>query len=487
MRNKLRSLASDTAIYGMATIVSRFLTFMLTPLYTNYMLQADVGDMINLNALIPFLNIVYSFGMEASFFRFYKQNDFIDSQKVFTHSFIVIGIISFFVSLTIFFSSDFLASFLTSNPNGSYYIKLLSVVPFLDSLLIVPFSLMRMKRKVRKFALYKLMQVIIAVGFNIVFVVLMGKGIAGVFWSLLIASAFAFLICLPEIVRYLRFELDWPLLKQMLRFGVPTIPASFSSMVLQVADKPIMKAMANSETLAVYGINYKLGIPMMMLVTMFEYAWKPFYLTHYEDADAKPLFARVLTYFTLLSSIVFLTMSLFISDIVDLPFFGKKFIEPSYWKGLGIIPIILAGYYFNGVFTNFAAGFYIRKKTDYLPLVVGAGAALNIAMNILLIPSTGIWGAAWATFAAYFLNAVLLYYFANRIYPLPYEWKRVFIIIGSTLAVYFSADYILQFFDGYNALLIKTAAIAVFFFLLQALGFFIPSEIRSIKKLFSRH
>lgn len=486
MRAELKSLATDTAIYGLSTVIGRFLSFLLVPLYTNFLPLADVGLMTYLFALIPFINIIYSFGMEASFFRFYKKDDFIENQRVFSHSFFTIALISGGLSAIIFFLSPTLAPFVTNHKDAVVIIGLASLIPFLDSLLIVPYAALRMKRQVRKFALFRLLQVVVGVVMNIVFIVIFNFGLAGIFWATIIASIFGIFIFLPEIIKYLRIEFDFPLFRQMLKFGLPTIPANFSAIVLQVADKPILKALTNYETVGIYSVNYKLGIPMMFLVTMFEYAWKPFYLSHFEDRDAKPLFSRVLTYFTLLSSIIFLVLTTFLPEIVNLPFIGGRFINPLYWQGLGIVPIILAGYYFNGVFTNFAAGLYIHKKTGFLPIAVGIGAAINIVMNFTLIPVIGYKAAAWATLAAYFINALVIYFYAVKIYPLPYEWKRVFTIILTTILLFFATDLIVGKLEGISVIIAKAGIIALYFLLLRLLKFFTPSEISGMRRLFGR-
>lgn len=486
MRAQLKSLATDTAIYGFSTVVGRFLSFLLVPLYTNYLPVSDVGEMTYFFALIPFINIVYSFGMEASFFRFYKKDDFIENQKVFSHAFLTIALVSGTFSAIIFFSSASLAPFLTKHKEAIAILSLTSIIPFLDSLVIVPYAALRMKRQVKKFATFRLITVIVGVAMNVLFIVFLDIGLLGIFWANIVASVVGILIFSPEIIKYLRLDFDFSLFREMLKFGLPTIPANFSAIVLQVADKPILKYLANSETLGIYSVNYKLGIPMMFLVTMFEYAWKPFYLSHYEEEGAKALFSRVLTYFTLLSSVIFLVLTTFLPEIVNLPFIGGKFINPRYWEGLGIVPIILAGYYFNGVFTNFAAGLYIHKKTGFLPIAVGVGAIINIGMNFVLIPIYGYWAAAWATFAAYLVNSVVIYFYAIKIYPLPYEWKRIFIIIIPTVILFFVTVFISDNISPNLLLAAKIAIIIIFFLVLWQLKFFTPSELQGIKKLFGR-
>jgi len=172
-------------------------------------------------------------------------------------------------------------------------------------------------------------------------------------------------------------------------------------MMVQVIDRPILLALTNESTVGIYQANYRLGIFMMLIVSMYDYAWRPFFLTHAKDPDAKQLYSRILTYFTLFSSIVVLVVSLYVDDIVKIHVFHRFIINPAYWSGLGIVPIILLGYLFNGLYVNFMAGIYIEKKTSHLPYITGIGAAINVVVNFLLIPKFGMFGAAWATFFAY--------------------------------------------------------------------------------------
>jgi O-antigen/teichoic acid export membrane protein len=311
-------------------------------------------------------------------------------------------------------------------------------------------------------------------------------GIEGVFLANIISSAVGLIIFARLIISHLNFSFDKGLLRQLLRFGIPTIPASLAAIILQVADKPIIKSIAGSAQLGIYSMNYKLGIPMMMVVTVFEYAWKPFYLNNYKEDGAKELFSRVFTYFTMACAGIFLVISLFIDYIVRIPSIGGPFINPRFWEGLGIVPIILAGYYFHGAFNNFAASIQISKRTEYFPLAVGIAAIVNIGMNILLIPVIGYWAAAWATLAAYAISALVIYFFSRRLFKIEYEWKRVVTIIASTAIVYFGAKTAVSGFDMFAAFFIKIAFLILFLLLLRVFKFFTTGEIRRLRKIIGR-
>ncbi|MDA3843632.1 MAG: oligosaccharide flippase family protein [Candidatus Kapabacteria bacterium] len=527
LQNRLKSLVSDTMIYGVFTIVGRFLSFMLTPMYTNYLTMEEMGSIGYIFPLIAFVNLFYCFGIDSAFMRFFKEGDLDNNRKVFSHAYTFIMLIGGIFTFFLMFNAEAVAAAISSSsridPN---LIRIAVLIPFLDSLMVVPYGLLRMTRHAKKFAITRFILIIIAVVLNFVFIVNLDFGPTGAFAAQLIATTIGVIILLPEVIKHLKFTFDKKLFKSMLMFALPTLPATLSGMVLQVADRPILELLANDRAVAMYTVNYRLGIPMMIFVAIFEYAWKPFYLNRHKDKDAKQLFSRIMTYFTLMCASVFLTTGFLMEFMVRAPGIGGRFINPEYWSGMGIIPIILAGYYFNGVFNNFAAGFHIEKKTKYLPIAVGSAAIVNIALNFILIPIIGYWGAAWATLSAYIVSAVTLYFFARKVYPIDYEWRRISVIIFSTAAVFSLVNYFGDIFlyivsafvyipeqlsaiGEYSKLMLRIAsvdmnvdalaniplilsfaakvlAVGLFLILLKLLGFFSGQEIAMIKKLFKR-
>lgn len=485
MIDKLRSLATDTAIYGVSTIVGRFLTFMLTPIYTNYMSMDEVGDYTFIFAIIAFMMIIFGFGMEPAFFRFFSHDDEKQSKKAYSQSYISIILLSGVITTVILLNAESIAPYVTDLPDATELIMLGALIPLLDAMMVIPFSLLRMKRKARRFAITRFFLIVLAVSLNILFIIHFRMGVKGILLAQVIANLCGVLIFVPEIIKHLQLKIDKSLMADMFRFGIPTVPAMLAGMILQVADRPILKALTDSAELGIYSVNYRLGIPMMLFVAVFEYAWKPFYLSHFQDKDAKQMFARILTYFTLMCAGIFLLTGLFMDYLVRLSFIGGKLINPEYWSGMGIIPIILTGYYFNGVFNNFAAGFQIEKKTKYLPVAVGIAALVNIGMNFILIPIIGYWGAAWATLGAYFVSALVLYFFTRKVYPIQYEWRRILIIIISAGAVYGFTIYLTASLAIVESFIIRFLSLFVFLGLIWRLGFFTSTEIKGMKKLFS--
>jgi O-antigen/teichoic acid export membrane protein len=300
-----------------------------------------------------------------------------------------------------------------------------------------------------------------------------------------VSSAVTFLIFIPSV----RAVFSAPggfiaLIKPMLKYGLPTVPASLSSIIVQVADRPVLLMLTSSATVGMYQTNFRLALPLMMFVTVFEYAWKPFYLTHRDDADAKETFARVLTLFTVACGVIFLATSFFMPYVVRLPFVGGRFINPNFWPGLHIIPIIMLAYFFNGVFINVAAGLHISMKTIWLPVATGAAALLNIAATFLLVPRIDYVGAAWAKVVAYIGSVLVLFYFAQRIYPIKYNFKHVGIAVVTCGLLYLLVGILPK--PSTPHFIASTLAIAVYGVLLAAAGVIGKSTINTLTGLLRR-
>lgn len=491
MLSQVKKLGSDTLIYGFATVFGRFLNFLLTPMYSNLLVGPEYEFVIYIYSLLAFVNVLYSFGMETAFFRFFSQDNPEQAKKVFTHSFYFINVISLIFTVSILLGSDFIASLIAdpSLESSGNLIRIAAFIPLFDALILIPMGFMRMTNQAKKFAGIRFSLILLTVILNFLFLMVFDLQAEGVLISQLIASFVGVVYLLPMIFKNFLNMLDLKLFIRMFKFGLPTLPASLAAIILQVADRPILTELTNSyKDVVTYQVNYRLGIPMMIFVTVYEYAWKPFYLSHFKEQNAKELFARVFTYFTLVAALVFLSISLFIEFIVKIPGIGGQyFINPEYWSGLHIIPIILAAYYFNGVFTNMSAGLLIEKKTKFLPIAVGAAAIINIAMNFVLIPIIGYTGAAWATFVAYLVSAIIIYSISRNIYPINYEWKRVFIIIFVTVLIYIVDLLISSLLSDLWSFLFKLTLLVFFLLILKKLNFFVKEELMLIKSIIKRN
>lgn len=448
MFDKIKQLTKDTAIYGVSTIVGRFLTFLLVPFYTNIFSPDDYGVVANLYIFIAILNIVYIFGMDAAYLRFAANKTASSDKDNFSTPYLAVMLVSFFLSLIIILVKGSIVSLLQVPENYSYLLYYTSSILFIDALCVIPFIKLRIERRAKKFAAFKIINILVNVFLNLLLVLHYKWGIEAVLISNIAASLLTFLIFLPDIVKNLRPVINVSLLRRLIKFGLPYLPAGLGSMIIQGIDRPILTNLTDLHTVGIYNANYKLGIFMMLFVNMFQYAWQPFFLQQAEEKDAKKVFSKVLTYFTVAAGIILVLVSLFIDDIVKINFFGITLIGSAYWSGLVIVPIILFGYLFYGSYVVFTAGIYIKEKSMYVPLITGIGALVNVVVNFLLIPPLGIIGAALATLASYIVMAAGLYIVTQKFYRIEYESVKmigIFTAILLTGIVYYWIQSIGEF------------------------------------------
>ncbi len=481
MVEKILRLGKEAAMYGLSSIVGRFLNFLLVPFYTNVLLTAEYGVIANLYSYIAFAMIVYGYGMDAAYMRFVASMEIGDKKQNFSTPFLSVAASSLIISLLLHAFAADISAIIGMTPGEAALIRIAAWILFFDALVLVPYSYLRMENKAGTFAAIRILNIVLTILLNILFLVGMGMKAEGVVLANLIASVATFLVHLKFILPNLTSAFSRPLYRQLLKFGLPYIPAGLASIAMQVIDRPILKALTDDATVGIYQANYRLGVFMMLVVGMFDYAWRPFFLHHAHEKDSKELFAKVFTFFMVAAAGIFVGLTLFVEDLIHVRFGSVYFIHPDYWAGIAIVPVVLLAYVFNGAYVNFVIGVYLEKKTSYLPWVFGAGAAVNVAANLFLIPVAGMMGAAYATLISYVVLAGAMYAASEKFYPIQYEWTKMV-----RLALITSVPIILMnLLAAEPATLVgvleKTGILAVFAVLLVAGGVIKVKEIRSVK------
>jgi len=433
MFDKLKELTKDTAIYGISTMIGRFLNFILVPLYTNIFLPADYGIIQLIYAYMAILNIVFIYGLDSAYLKFASFKDVGDDKDNFSTPYVSILMTSLLFVFLIIMNISAIGNSLGIPSEYQYLIYFGAAILFLDANVVIPFLKLRLERNAKIFSLYRIINILVNILLNVYLIIILKWGIEAILLSNLIASAVSLLLLLPTIIKNFRFKFHSVLFKRMLKFGLPFLPAGFAVMLVQVIDVPILEKLTDLQTVGIYKANYKLGIFMMLYVNMFQFAWQPFFLQNAKEPNAKEMFSKVLTYFTLAGSVMLVVVSLFISDIAQIRIAGFSIIGSEYWSGLHIVPIVLLAYLINGMYSVFSAGIYIEEKSIYVPFITGAGAVVNIIVNFLLIPVLSLTGAALATFASYFVMALGYYFVTQKFYQIKYELKRIGHILFAVL------------------------------------------------------
>lgn len=480
MKKELKQLGKETAIYGISTIVGRFLNFLLVPFFTNVFTQAEYGIITNVYAYIAFFNIIYLYGMDSAYLKFASTQELGNEKETFSTAFNSVFLTSLIFSLIILIFKVPLANLFGITEKHLTMIYFVSGILFFDAISNIIFARLRFNNKALRFATFKLVNIISNVVLNIVAIFVWKLGPLSVFLAGFGSSLITFVLLIPDLIKSYQLKIDGRIVQALLKFGLPFIPAGLASIVTQVIDRPILLALTDASTVGVYQANYKLGIFMMLFVSMFQYAWQPFYLKQSLRENAKELFAKVFTYFTLFASAIFIILSLLIEDIVKIKFFGFYLIGKNFWEGLYIVPIVLLAYVFNGFYINFLAGIQIQKKTQYMPLVSGLGAIVNVISNLVLIPSMGMLGAAYATLFAYISMAIYQYFISQRFYKITYEWKKV-ALIGLATIISYGLFLTIKDFKIFNYYTLKVISILIFIILLEIFGLI---EIKWLKEFY---
>jgi O-antigen/teichoic acid export membrane protein len=463
MREKLKQLTKDTVLYGLSTIVGRFLNFLLIPIYTHYFRTGDYGVLSMLYSFIALLNIFFLFGMDSAYLKFAGTDESSAKHTILRTSLTPVFVVDVvFVLLLLVFRNQLSVSFhipVEYQPLWYYVGGIL----ILDSLSALPFISLRLQKKALRFSVIRISNILINIVLNMILILFFKMGIESVFISNLVASAFSFLVLLPDLLEFRFGKFSGDLFKHLLKFGLPYLPAGIASMFMQVIDRPIVERLKGYSVLGIYQANYRLGIFMMLYVSMFQFAWQPFFLENAKEKDSKQIFARVFTYFTAIGAVVLVVISFFIADVAKIEVHHFSLIGRNYWSGLSIVPIVLLAYLLNGFYINFSAGLFIKEKSIIFPFIMAIGAIANVDANFLLVPKYGITGAAIATLISYFLMAVGFYIASLKIYPIKYEWNKISVMLVM-IAVYGFLYY--SYFDFLSSHFFVKLVLAVLFILI---------------------
>lgn len=446
---KLQSLVKDTAIYGLSSIVGRFLNYLLVPLYTAKMSveSGNYGVVTNIYAWTAILLVLLTFGFETTFFRFAsKENS--DIKRVFSMSMQVVGAICGVFLLAVFLFLPGISDTLgyASNPE---FIGMMAVVVALDALQAIPFGLLRFQKRPIKFAALKLLFIGMNITMNLfAFVALpylateMPDTFARyydphnqafyVFFINLLCTSLITLFFIPELSMF-RFTADKALLKSMLSYSWPLLLLGIAGILNLNADKIIYTWLVPGQQgivdLSIYGASVKVAAIMAMLMQAFRYAYEPFVFGNSKDKDSKELYAKAMKYFVVIAMMAFLVV-MFYMDIL------RYIISPNYWDGLKVVPVVMAAEIFMGIYFNLSFWYKLNDETYWGAIFSFIGCAILFAVNIIFVPRYGYIACAWASFAGYFTAMLLSYFIGQKRNAINYDLKSIFAYTALFAVVY---------------------------------------------------
>ena len=430
----LKSLAKDTAIYGLSSIVGRFLNYLLVPLYTHYMPKdsGDYGISTNVYAYTALILVLLTFGMETTLFRFANDERY-KSDTVFSTTMAVVGSLTAVFLLLIFGFIGPISGALgyTEHPD---YLLMMAVVVALDAVQAIPFSYLRYQKRPLRFASLKMLFIILNIGLNLLYFVVLGKtSVFYVFFINLLCTGFITFFFLPDLFR-IHWKFDGSLLRNMLSYSWPILILGIAGILNQVADKIIFplvypdQAEANVQ-LGIYGSCVKIAMIMAMITQAFRYAYEPIVFAKSKDADKTEYYAAAMKYFLIFTLLAFLCV------VGWMPLL-QYIIGADYREGLGVVPIVMAAEIMMGVYFNLSFWYKLIDKTIYGAWFSLAGCIVLFAVNILFIPKYSYWACAWGGVAGYGTAMVLSYIVGQKKNPIPYPMKDIAIYVVATAALF---------------------------------------------------
>lgn len=492
MASGIKKLAGQTVIYGLGTIVPRLLNYLLTPILTRAFLPAEYGINSELFAYISFLNIIFTYGMETTFFNFNSKLE--DKKTVYETALISVLASSVIFSLLLFIFSSTIAGALTT-PNAFYPVQFITwsiLIIASDAVMSIPFAKLRAENKALHFSVLKLSNVAINFLLTFFFIKICKPayenheenffstiynpeiGIGYCFLAMLFANVFTLILLSKKIVN-ISWKLNTELLKEMLRYTWPLIILGLAGMINETLDRIILKKLMTDKSEAqvaqgIYGACYKIAILMTIFIQAFRFAAEPFFFGKAKEKDSQKTYAVIMKYF------VIFCLLLFLGTLMNLDWI-RYLVAEEYWGGLTVIPILLLANLCLGVVYNLSIWYKLSGQTKYGAMIAIAGALITIVINVIFVPRYSFVACAWATLAAYGGMMILSYLLGKKYYPIKYNLRAMFVYTAIALGFYFLSFTYESMESAVARVVLNNLLVILFAWLVYKL------EISNIKKL----
>lgn len=438
----IKNLASDSLIYGIAGIATRLMGVLLTPLYTRVYTPEDYGVFGVVNNAYSLIALLMIFSLDNSTARwFYDSEDYEKRKKIVSTWFWFYLILSVIVGGFFFFTSEFWSQFVSYQPSlAGEYIRILAVSLPIAVATVVATKVLRFEKRPKSTVVLTFLQALTLIFFNVLFVLVLGMGLTGAFYAKLVAGVLMVPLALVYIKRWIgRLRLlDWDLLKRMIRYSLPFIPASISIWMINLSAVFFLNGKVSDSDLGLFQVAFTLAGFGGIVVNSFQQAWSPFAFSIIHQENAKDTYGKILLVYLMVIGSMTLLISLFSLEVL------MVIATPAYYGAAAIASILVFSGMFSGL-TNIAdLGSAISKKTAPLGMVYTMSAVVLILLNLILIPRFGVIGAALAACISQLISPIFVFYFSQKVYPIPYDFIRT----GSFVGLIFVMGYLGYYFSN---------------------------------------
>lgn len=467
--SEMKSLAKDTAIYGLSSIIGKFLNYLLVPLYTYALARtSEYGIVTNIYAWTALLLVLLTYGMETGFFRFANRDDF-DARTVYKTSYFTLFISSaLFTLLVIIFHQPI--AIVLGYPDHAEFVEMMFATVAIDAFASIPFAYLRYQKRPILFAALKLLFVLLNIAFNILFLIVLGKNdVFYVFLSNILATTIQTLCLLPfTLPRGGRF--DVAVLREMLRYSLPLLVLGVAGIMNQTLDRILFPYLYTGNDaqaqLGIYGACFKVAMVMMMFTQAFRYAYEPFVFAKHKDRKSVEAYADAMKYYIIFSYLILLGV-IFYLDIF------RYIVSSAYWEGLKIVPVVLWTYVFQGIYFNLSFWYKLTDETKWGAYFSLIGLAITLVLQIVGVPLIGYWASCGSSLVCYFVIMLLSYFIGQKKAPIPYDLKNIGGYTALTLGL-LSVYYALRLYYISNMWILMgvgTILISIYLFVLTRKDF----------------
>jgi O-antigen/teichoic acid export membrane protein len=479
MLARARELVGQSAIYGLGNLLAQAVRFLLVPLYTQLLTPADYAILSVASTVNAVLSVILQFGLRGAITRFHY--DYLDDEKerkaYYGTVWIALTLGSLVGALILDWLGRGLFERVFQNVPFEPYGRLAIWISFFSMASTIPMVLFRVREQAAYYIAFNVAQFAITTISIVIYVAILRQGALGSLRGQLLVSA-VFVVPFTVIaLRNMRFTFHLRKLVQSLSFGLPMIPHQLSNWALSMSDRLLLTHFVTLEQLGLYDLGYRFGMVLGVILGSINLAWSPFfYRTALSEEDAPTIFARLSTYYAIAMYTLGIGLALVSKEVILLV------AKPAFASAYRVVPIVVLAFIANGFYYMVINQLFLVKATKRLPVLTLASAALNIGLNLILVPRFGIVAAAWNTVAGYSLLLLLVYYQSHKLYPVPYEYRRLAVLTVLGTAVFFLGRA-LRLTNPYLSLLSKFLVTGLFPASLFLLGFFTDREKRGMQLL----
>jgi O-antigen/teichoic acid export membrane protein len=494
--SKIRELSKNITVYGLGDVAVSLVSFFLLPVYVLFFSNTDYGVISVLLAMEVVAKIVFRFGLDGSFMRFYYEaGEGRGRQQLASTIFLFLFALDGTVMLVLLLLAPTMSASLLGSREYVNALRLMLVNTFLIGFTFIPFHVLRMEQRTKTFSVLTLVRSVLTIIVRLTLVTKLHLGVTGLWLADLLVTIVIMSALMPWFWPLIRPVFSAETLRESLSFGLPRVPHAAAQQITAVGDKFILTLFVTTGEIGIYGVAVSFGLAQKLFLSAFENAWAPFYYATIREEGAQRVFRTISTYGVAVLALLTAGVSAIGRDALRAMTHGRL-IAPAdpRWADVSIVVALTAlGVFFQGIYLLTSIGLNITKRTQYYPVATIAAAGVNVGLNFLFIPRLGIVGAGWANAIAYAVQAALGYMLSQRFYPIAYEWGRIARICAAATAGYLAGIAVPSIHlpvDPRSALaavpdLLERGTIVVIVFggLLAITGFFHAAELRAVRAL----